>query len=134
VELEQIMEPYEGKQGAERMTLRLPYAVSSFLKKEAEKRDLPLNALITKILFKNVTYDMQINTLPAITISDILFSRIIEKVDNKDLEDIVKEGPDIIRKLFAIQGIEYNLKEIMDKHFVMMGKYCGWYSFNNTNQ
>lgn len=126
------MDDYEGKSDAEHMTLRLPLRVSQILKKEAEKRDLPLNALITKILFKNVTYDMHVNTLPAVTISDVLFSRIIEKVDGIHLEEIAKEGPDIIRKLFAIQGIEYNLQEIMDKHFVIMGKYCGWYSFNNT--
>ena len=122
----------EGVSGTQRMTLRLPNSISSVLKKEADKRDLPLNALITKILFKNVSYDMQMNTLPAVTISDVLFSRIIEKLSASDLEEIAREGPDIIKKIFVIQGIEYTLKEIMDKHFVIMGKYCGWYSFTNT--
>ncbi len=118
--------------GTQRMTLRIPNSISNILKKEADKRDLPLNALITKILFKNVSYDMQVNTLPAVTVSDVLFSRIIEKLSESDLQEIAKEGPDIIKKIFVIQGINYTLKEIMDKHFVIMGKYCGWYSFTNT--
>lgn len=126
------MEEFDGVPGTQRMTLRIPNSISSVLKKEADKRDLPLNALITKILFKNVSYDMQVNTLPAVTVSDILFSRIIDKLDASDLDEIAREGPDIIKKIFAIQGIEYNLKEVMEKHFVIMGKYCGWYSFNNT--
>lgn len=126
------MEEYDGIHGMQRMTLRIPNSITSVLKKEADKRDLPLNALITKILFKNVSYDMQINTLPAVTISDVLFSRIIEKLDAQNLEEIAREGPDIIKKIFAIQGVDYTLKEVLDKHFVMMGKYCGWYSFSDT--
>ncbi|HZS73835.1 MAG TPA: hypothetical protein VFA69_04950 [Candidatus Nitrosotalea sp.] len=126
------MDEFESVSGTQRMTLRIPNSITNILKKEADKRDLPLNALITKILFKNVSYDMQVNTLPAVTVSDVLFSRIIDKLDVHDLEEIAKEGPDIIKKIFAIQGIEYTLKEVMDKHFVIMGKYCGWYSFNNT--
>ena len=126
-----MMMDVEDKSGAQRITLRLPNSVSSTLKKEAEKRDLPLNALITKILFKNVSFDMQINALPAVTMSDFLFSRIMDKIDDADLEEIAREGPDAIKKLFAIQGIHYGLKEIIENHFVMMGKYCGWYSFSN---
>jgi hypothetical protein len=120
--------------GAKRITLRLPNRVSSTLKKEAERRDLPLNALITKILFKNVSFDMQINSLPSVTMSDFLFSRMIDKLSTKDLEEIAKEGPDAIRKLFAIQGIEYKLDEIIENHFVMMSKYCGWFSFTNNSK
>lgn len=126
------MERFDSVSGTQRMTLRIPSSITNILKKEADKRDLPLNALITKILFKNVSYDMQVNTLPAVTVSDVLFSRIIDKLDADDLEEIAKEGPDIIKKIFAIQGIEYTLKEVMDKHFIIMGKYCGWYSFSNT--
>ncbi len=122
----------EAKSGAQRITLRLPNSVSNTLKKEAEKRDLPLNALITKILYKNVSFDMQINALPSITMSDFLFSRLIEKISYEDLVVIAKEGPDAIRKLFAIQGIDYNLNEIIENHFVMMSKYCGWFSFTSN--
>ena len=127
-----MSENLENRAGSHRVTLRLPNSVSSVLKKEAEKRDLPLNALITKILFKNVSFDMQINALPAVTMSDFLFSRMIDRISDTDLEDIAKEGPDAIKKLFAIQGIEYKLDEIIENHFVVMSKYCGWFSFGNT--
>jgi hypothetical protein len=127
-----MSENLENRVGSHRVTLRLPNSVSSVLKKEAEKRDLPLNALITKILFKNVSFDMQINALPAVTMSDFLFSRMIDKISDKDLEEIAKEGPSAIRKLFAIQGIEYKLDEITENHFVVMSKYCGWFSFTQT--
>ncbi|MGA9229469.1 MAG: hypothetical protein WBV92_04890 [Nitrosotalea sp.] len=122
----------ENRVGSHRVTLRLPNSVSSILKKEADKRDLPLNALITKILFKNVSFDMQINALPAVTMFDFLFSRMISKISDADLEEIAREGPDAVKKLFAIQGIEYKLDEITENHFVVMSKYCGWFSFTNT--
>ena len=122
----------EKPSGADRITLRLPIRVSNTLKKEADRRDLPLNALITKILYKNVSFDMQINALPSVTISNFLFSRMIDTMSGADLEEIAKDGPDAIRKLFAIQGIEYKLDEIIENHFVMMSKYCGWFSFTNN--
>ena len=127
-----MSENLENRTGSHRVTLRLPHSVSSVLKKEAEKRDLPLNALITKILFKNVSFDMQINALPAVTMSDFLFSRMIDRISDTGLEAIAKEGPDAIKKLFAIQGIEYKLDEIIENHFVVMSKYCGWFSFGST--
>ena len=37
-----------------RITLRLPSNILQVLKKESEKRDLPLNAIINRILSKNI--------------------------------------------------------------------------------
>ena len=46
----------------------------------------------------------------------------MDKIDDAQLEEIARDGPDAIKKLFAIQGIHYGVKEIIENHFVMMGK------------
>lgn len=114
-----------------RVTLRLPNNVLDKLKKEAERKDIPLNSVITKILSKNTIYDMEFNSIPTITMSNVLFSKIMDNVDDATLEKIASEGPDVIKKLFTIMGIEYNLENIIEKYFVIFSKYCGWFKFTH---
>lgn len=112
-----------------RITLRLPNNILEKLKKEAERKDIPLNSVITKILSKNIMYDMEFNSIPTITMSNVLFSKIMDSVDDTTLEKIAEEGPDVIKKLFTIIGAEYNLDSIIEKYFVTFSKYCGWFKF-----
>src|SRR5690242_10516751 len=112
-----------------RITLRLPSNVLEKLKEESERKDLPLNSVITKILSKNITYDMEFNSIPTITMSHVLFSKIMDNVDDATLEKIAVEGPNVIKKLFTIMGIQYNLDNIIEKYFVIFSKYCGWFKF-----
>jgi len=116
-------------QSTNRITLRLPNNVLEKLKKESERKDIPLNAVITKILSKNTTYDMEFNTISTITMSHVLFSKIVDDVDDIALEKIAAESPDIIKKLFTVMGIEYKLDNVIEKYFVIFSKYCGWFKF-----
>ncbi len=115
-----------------RMTLRLPNHILKKLKKEAEKKDLPLNAVITKILSKNTNYEMEFNAIPSITMSHNLFLKMIDKIDEENLEKISVDGPDVIKKLFTIIGVDYNLDNITEKYFIILAKYCGWFKFTHT--
>ncbi len=112
-----------------RITLRLPNNILEKLKKEAERKDIPLNSVIAKILSKNTTYDMEFNSIPTITMSNVLFSKIMDSVDDTTLEKIAAEGPDVIKKLFTIIGVEYKLDDVIEKYFVIFSKYCGWFKF-----
>ena len=113
-----------------RITLRLPINILEVLKKESEKRDLPLNAVISRILSKNVIFDMQLNVLPTITVSQALFSKIFDKLDEKNQREIVLYVPKSVKQLFAILNLNYDLKNIIENHFIIMDKYCGWYNFH----
>lgn len=99
------------------------------LKKEAEKRDLPLNALVTKILYKNISFDLHMKAMPSITMQHDLFMKIIDRIDESCMEEIAKEGPNIVKKLFKILGLEYNLDHVVYSYFDVVGKYCDWYDF-----
>lgn len=123
------MEVLERTPTTNRVTLRLPHQVLEVLKKEAEKRDLPLNALVTKILYKNISFELHTKAMPSITMQHDLFMKVIDKVDEAHMEEIAKEGPNIIRKLFKILGLEYNLDHVVYSYFDVVGKYCGWYDF-----
>jgi len=114
-----------------RITLRLPNSILEKLKKESERKDLPLNAIITKILSKNTAYDMEFNAISTITISHLLFSKIMDSVDDIALKEIADEGPDVIKKMFTITGIEYKLDNVIEKYFVIFSKYCGWFKFTH---
>ena len=113
-----------------RITLRLPNNILQVLKKESEKRDLPLNAVISRILSKNVIFDMKINVLPTITMSHSLFSKIMAKLDEKNQKEIVLYVPKSVKHLFTLLNLNYNLPSLIENHFLIMDKYCGWYTFN----
>ena len=112
-----------------RITLRLPNSILEKLKKESERKDIPLNAVIAKILSKNTTYDMEFNTVSTITLSHGLFSDIIQSSDDNALAKIAAQSPDIIKKLFTIMGIEYKLDNVIEKYLIIFSKYCGWFKF-----
>ena len=115
-----------------RVTLRLPNNILESLKKESEKHDLPLNAVITRILSKNVIFDMKFNVLPTITMSQTLFSKIMTKLDEKNQREIVLYVPKSVKQLFTVLDLNYNLASIIENHFLIMDKYCGWYAFHNN--
>jgi hypothetical protein len=113
-----------------RITLRLPNSVLNALKKEAEKRDLPLNALVTKMLTKIVSFDMQLDATPTIIMSHALLTKLIDKIDETAMEEVAKEGPNIIKNLFTILGSRYEIDNIINNYLITLGKYCGWYKFS----
>jgi len=115
-----------------RVTLRLPNNILESLKKESEKHDLPLNAVITRILSKNIIFDMKFNVLPTITMSQTLFSKIMTKLDEKNQREIVLYVPKSVKQLFTVLDLNYNLASIIENHFLIMDKYCGWYAFHNN--
>lgn len=127
-----VMEVLEMGPSTNRITLRLPNSALNVLKKEAEKKDLPLNALVTKMLIKIVSFDMQLDAMPTIIMSHALFTKLIDKIDEASMEEISKEGPNLIKRLFTILGLRYELNEIIDNYFAMLGKYCGWYKFSSN--
>ena len=112
-----------------RITLRLPNHILEILKKEADQKDLTLNALVTKILNKNIAFEMHVNAVSSITMTHDLFMKMIEKMDESEIVEIAKEGPKVIKKLFKILGLEYDLDHIIYSYFTIVSKYCGWYEF-----
>ena len=50
-----------------RLTLRLETNLLEALKKEAQNKDLTLNAMINKILHRNISYDNNVNAVQCIT-------------------------------------------------------------------
>jgi len=125
------LEVYQQLPTTNRVTLRLPNQVLEILKKEAEKKDLTLNALVTKILFKNASFELYVKAVPNMTIPHEIFIEFINKSNNSAIEEIAKNGPSIVKKLFRILGLEYNLDNVIYSYFEMIGKYCEWYSFSH---
>lgn len=125
------MEVYQQLPTTNRVTLRLPNQVLEVLKKEAEKKDLTLNALVTKILFKNTSFELHVKAVPNMTIPHEIFIEFINKSSNSAIEEIAKNGPSVVKKLFRILGLEYNLDNVIYSYFEMIGKYCEWYSFSH---
>jgi hypothetical protein len=114
-----------------RVTLRLPNNILESLKKESEKHDLPVNAIIARILSKNVIFDMKFNVLPTITMSQTLFSKIMTKLDERNQREIVQYVPKSVKHLFTLLDLNYDLASIIENHFGIMDKYCGWYAFHS---
>lgn len=89
---------------ANRVTLRLQSDLLEILKQNADKKDLTLNALINNILNKNITYDETVNVIPNMVIPHDLFFNIITKIEEPDVNEIVKSGPNVVKKTFWYNG------------------------------
>lgn len=125
------MEVLERVPSANRVTLRLPNPILDALRKEAEKRDLSLNALVAKILSKSISFDLHVKAIPNVIIPHDLFINVIDKIDDRFVDEIAKTGPFVVKKLFKILGFEYDLDQVIYNYFDIIGKYCEWYQFSH---
>jgi hypothetical protein len=113
-----------------RTTLRIPDDILKALKEKANKKDVSLNSIIAKILLKNVIFDIRMNALPSITMSQTLFSTIFDKLTLTEKAEVVNRGLQTIKNLFTVLDLEYNTKNILNEYFTILGKYCGWFMFH----
>jgi len=114
-----------------RITLRIPDNILEILKNESDKRVLPLNALIGRVLANYVNFDMNKNILSTITMSQLLFSKIVHRLDESEKKELSLQGPKTVKKLFALLNLEYNLPNVIENYFAVVGTYCGWYTFDH---
>jgi len=113
-----------------RITLRLPHDILESLKTDAHKKDLSLNTLISNILSKNVTYGETVNLIPNVIIPYDLLSIIVREMTDPHVITISKGGPMIVKKLFDIMGMAYNIDNVIQSYFTPMSKYCNWFEFS----
>ncbi|CUR52026.1 protein of unknown function [Nitrosotalea devaniterrae] len=113
-----------------RLTLRLQSDLLEILKQSADKKDLTLNAMITNILNKNITYDETVNVIPNMVVPYDLFFNIITKVEAPDVNEIVKSAPNVVKKLFDIMGVQYDIDHVIHNYLTTLSKYCNWFEFS----
>jgi len=113
-----------------RITLRLSNNLLESLKTDAHKKDLSLNALISNVLSKNITYCETINLIPNVIIPFELLTVIMNEMNDSDIVAISKEGPMVIRKLFEMMDLVYNIDNVIQNYFSPVSKYCNWFAFS----
>ena len=117
-----------------RIALRLQADLHDALMEEAHKRDLTMNALVNRILSRNVYYDNNVNVVQCVTMPHELFLEIINQMQPHGINEIGKGGPRIVQKLFSLIGIRYDLEHVIENYFVILEKYCGWFEFSHKEQ
>lgn len=123
--------------GTTRITLRLPDKLLEDLKKEADEKDLPISSLAVKILNKHTLFERRFEMTPTILLSQALFSLMIENMDKSIMEKTVRTVSVLISRLADLEDWQYEIDSVIENHFSVIGKYCGWYKFkqkiNHTN-
>jgi hypothetical protein len=117
-----------------RVTLRLQTDLLDTLMEEANKRDLTLNALINRTLSRTASYDNSVNVVQCLTMPHELFLEIISEIPQNSIREIGKGGPRIVKKLFSIMGIKYDIEHVIENYFTILGKHCGWFEFSYKEQ
>lgn len=113
-----------------RITVRLPNNLLESLKTDARKKDLSLNALISNVLSKSIIYHETINLIPNVIFPFELLTVIMSEMDDSTLVTISEEGPMVVRKLFDIMGLAYNIDNVLQNYFSIVSKYCNWFVFS----
>jgi hypothetical protein len=114
----------------ERITLRLPQNLMKILKKESDERTLPINALIMRILHKNLIQEAKFKALPAVSIPSHMFVKLIDKLDASVIEELSKSGPKMVKKYFAVVNQDYTIENIVSEYFNMLAKHYGWFTYH----
>ena len=73
---------------------------------------------------------MRMNALPTITMSQALFTKIFDQLDEKNQKEVIQYVPKSVKELFTLLNLNYDLKNVIESHFLIMAKYCGWYTFH----
>ena len=123
------MEGSDSLVSATRTTIRVPNDILKVLKDEADKKAVSLNSIIARILHKYVLCDIRMNTLPSITMSQALFFLILEKLNYSQKEEVARQAIQTVKDMFTVLGIEYNLQNVLDEYFTILGRHCGWFTF-----
>jgi len=122
---------------SKRLTLRLPENVLEVLKNESDKKLLPLNAIISRILSNYINFDIKKDILPTITMSQALLYKMIKKLAGSEMKKLALQGPKTVRNLFAMLNLKYTVQNVIENYFILVGRYAGWYTFDyflNGNQ
>ena len=114
-----------------RITLRLQNDILEILKREAHKKDLTLNAFINKILSKNITFEENVNSTPTMILPHDLFIMMLNKVKESEVKEIAIDGPRVVKKLFNIMGLPYDIDHVIHNYFMVLSKYCNWFEFSH---
>ena len=80
------------KKSTKRITLRLHENILEILNNESDKRDLPINAIIGRILANYVKFDMNKNIIPTITMSQLLLSKILHRLNESEKKELFLQG------------------------------------------
>jgi len=119
------------KVSTNRLTLRLQSDLLETLKQNAYDKDLTLNAMITNILHKNAAYDETVNLIPNMIIPHDLFLSMIDKIKEQNVNNVAKNGPNVVKKLFNIMGLQYDIDHVIYNYFTILSKYCNWFEFSH---
>ena len=114
-----------------RVTLRLQNDTLDTLKREASKTHLTLNAIINKILNKNIANDENVNAILNVVFPHDFFLLIVDKLNERDIKDLAQKGPGVVRKMFSVIGMPYDVDHVVHNYFAVMGKYCKWFEFSH---
>ncbi len=112
------------------ISLRISEKLRSRLNREAKRRHLTLNSLISDILARHDVFDKILETTKAIPLSEEFFRVWLQKTPQDEMEDIAKSiGPKVVRRSYASRGIEFNLDNLIKFYFEPLSDYSGWYQF-----
>ncbi len=115
------------------VSFRIPVEAKAGLEKEADRRGINVNALVSEIFVKYTTFDRIVDYLEVIPLNKLLLTRTLDKVDAEDMERLGKElGPKAIKRAFEFLGLEFSLNGIIEHYFRPLATYSRWYSFNVT--
>jgi hypothetical protein len=125
------MERRAHRKSSVHVNFRIPLELKIELEDEAKRHNMNLNALVTQIMTKHMTYDRKIERPGSVVLRKELFSRILDKVSVEEMERIGSAfGPKIVKRAFGFLDIGLDLDNLVNHYFQPMGSYSGWYRFN----
>ncbi len=113
------------------VSFRIPSEAKAGLERDAKKRDINLNALVSQILVKYVTFDRIADQVEAVYLNKLLFVGMLDKIEEVEMERLGRNlGPRLIKKTFAFLNLEFDIDGLIVHYFRPLSTYSRWYDFD----
>lgn len=115
-----------------RRSYSLPEDVSDSFETEASRMDLSPSTLLVRLMRKWMLFDLPLQMIGTVTMTEPCFQSIINKSNPDLLHDIaLEQSTKNFSAILSLFGGRTEFYDVIDLYYERFGRYSGWYSFRH---
>lgn len=115
-----------------RRSYSLPEDMTASFDAEASHLDVSPSALLARLVRKWLTFDLPLQTIGTVTITEPCFQSILNKTSPDVLHEIaLEQSTKNFGTILSLFGGKAEFNDVIESYYKKFGRYSGWYSFKH---
>lgn len=116
-----------------RRSYSLPEDMTASFDMEASNLDVSPSALLARLMRKWLTFDLPLQTIGTVTITEPCFQSILNKMSSDVLREVaLEQSTKNFGAILSLFGGKAEFNDVIESYYKKFGRYSGWYSFKHT--